>query len=178
MKKQKYCKTHLILGGARAGKTKFAQNLALKLSKDSKAPPIYIATGQALDPEMEERIRIHKIDRGEDFQTKECPLNLSDPLLSASSNDIMLIDCLTLFVSNLLCAEKFDEKKIVSFLNAIKLTKAQLIIVSNETGMGIVPDNKLTRDFRDISGNLNQKVAQMADKVTLMVAGIPVQIKN
>ena len=127
---------------------------------------------------MEERIRIHKTDRGEDFQTKECPLNLSDPLLSASSNDIMLIDCLTLFVSNLLCAEKFDEKEIVSFLNAIKLTKAQLIIVSNETGMGIVPDNKLTRDFRDISGNLNQKVAQMADKVTLMVSGIPVQIKN
>ncbi len=90
----------------------------------------------------------------------------------------MLIDCLTLFVSNLLCAENFDEDQIASFLNAIKLTKAQLIIISNETGMGIVPDNKLTRDFRDISGNLNQKVAQIADEVTLMVAGIPVQIKN
>ena len=178
MKKQKYCRTHLILGGARAGKTKFAQNLALKLSKDRKKPPIYIATAQALDPEMEERIKIHKTDRGEDFQTKEYPLNLSEPLLSASSKDIILVDCLTLFVSNLLCAEKFDENQITSFSNAIKLTKAQLIIVSNETGMGIVPDNKLTRDFRDISGNLNQKVAQMADKVTLMVAGIPVQIKN
>ena len=90
----------------------------------------------------------------------------------------MLIDCLTLFVSNLLCAENFDEDQITSFLNAIKLTKAQLIIISNETGMGIVPDTKLARDFRDISGNLNQKVAQIADKVTLMVAGIPVQIKN
>ena len=178
MKKEKYCKTHLILGGARAGKTKFAQNLALKLSKDRKKPPIYIATAQALDPEMEERIKIHKTDRGEAFQTKEYPLNLSEPLLSASSKDILLVDCLTLFVSNLLCAEKFDESQITSFLNAIKRTKAQLIIVSNETGMGIVPDNKLTRDFRDISGNLNQKVAQMADKVTLMVAGIPVKIKN
>ena len=178
MKKEKYCKTNLILGGARAGKTKFAQNLALKLSKDRKKPPIYIATAQALDPEMEERIKLHKTDRGKDFQTKECPLNLSDPLLSASSEDILLVDCLTLFVSNLLCAETFDENQITSFSNAIKLTKAQLIIVSNETGMGIVPDNKLTRDFRDISGNLNQKVAQMADKVTLMVAGIPVQIKN
>ena len=178
MKKQKYCRTHLIIGGARSGKTKFAQNLALKLSKDCKRLPIYIATGQALDPEMEERIRIHKTDRGEDFKTKECPLNLSDPLLSASSKDIILIDCLTLFVSNLLCAENFDEDQITSFLNAIKLTKAQLIIISNETGMGIVPDNKLTRDFRDISGNLNQKVAQIADKVTLMVAGIPIQIKN
>ena len=178
MKKEKYCKTHLILGGARAGKTKFAQNLALKLSKDRKKPPIYIATAQALDPEMEERIKIHKTDRGEDFQTKEYPLNLSEPLLSASSKDILLVDCLTLFVSNLLCAEKFDGNQITSFSNAIKLTKAQLIIVSNETGMGIVPDNKLTRDFRDISGNLNQKVAQMADTVTLMVAGIPVQIKN
>ena len=171
-------KTHLILGGARSGKTKFAEGLAIEESKHSKTTPTYIATAKALDPEMEDRINRHKEERANTFLTKECPLNLSEPLLSASRDDVILVDCLTLFVTNLMCSEVFDQSQISNFLNAVKLTRARLIIVSNETSLGIVPDNKLARDFRDISGKLNQNVASIADRVTMMLAGIAVPIKQ
>ena len=171
-------KTHLVLGGARSGKTKFAEKLALSLTKKSNKLPIYVATAQAFDTEMQERINSHKYERADRFQTLECPLGIDEPLISASNDEVILVDCLTLFVSNLLCAESFDKNKIELFKEAVKITKARLIIVSNETGLGVVPDNKLARQFRDVAGKLNQDIASIADRVTLIVAGLEMPLKN
>ena len=171
-------KTHLIIGGARSGKTNFAEDLALKVAKKSQKIPIYLATAQNLDSEMEKRINNHKIQRANRFKTIESPLNIAKPLLEAAKGEIILIDCLTLFVTNLLCAEPFDESQIDLFKKAIKRTKAKIIIVSNETGLGVVPDNKLARQFRDVSGKLNQDVASVVDRVTLIVAGLPLVLKG
>lgn len=171
-------RTHFILGGAKSGKTKFAEDLALASTENSKQIPIYVATAQALDAEMEKKIFRHKKDRGNRFFTKECPVDLSHVILSASAEDVLLIDCLTLFVSNLICSQHYDETKISGFLDSIKHSQAQLIIVSNETSLGIIPDNKLAREFRDITGQLNQNVAKLADKVTMMIAGISIPIKT
>ena len=171
-------KTHLVLGGARSGKTKFAEKLALSLTEDSHMLPIYIATAQAFDTEMQDRIDTHKYERADCFKTLECPLAIDEPLMRASKDEVILIDCLTLFVSNLLCASSFDNTKIESFKRAVKNTKARLIIVSNETGFGVVPDNKLARQFRDVSGKLNQDIASIADKVTMVIAGLGMPLKN
>ena len=171
-------KTHLVLGGARSGKTKFAENLALSLTKQSNRLPIYIATAQAFDTEMQDRIDSHKYERAGRFKTLECPLGIDEPLIRASTDEVILIDCLTLFVSNLLCAKSFDKTKIESFKAAVENTKARLIIVSNETGLGVVPDNKLARQFRDVSGRLNQDIASIADRVTLVIAGLEMPLKN
>ncbi len=171
-------KTHLILGGARSGKTNFAENLAVKIAKKSQKIPIYVATAQAYDSEMEKRINTHKMERANRFKTIESPLNIAEPLLEASEDDIILIDCLTLFLSNLICSDHFDESRIDLFRNAIKTTKAKVIVVSNETGLGIVPDNKLARQFRDIAGKLNQDVASIVDRVILIVAGLPLILKG
>ena len=171
-------KSHLILGGARSGKTNFAENLAINIGQKLQKIPIYVATAQAFDTEMEKRINIHKLERADKFKTVESPLNIAKPLLEACADDIVLIDCLTLFVSNLLCADHFDESQIDLFRDAIKTTEAKIIIVSNETGLGIVPDNKLARHFRDIAGKLNQDVAASVDRVTLIVAGLPLLLKG
>ena len=171
-------KTHLVLGGARSGKTKFAEKLALSLTEGSHMLPIYIATAQAFDTEMQDRIDTHKYERADCFKTLECPLAIDEPLIRASKDEVILIDCLTLFVSNLLCASSFDHTKIESFKRAVKNTKARLIIVSNETGLGVVPDNKLARQFRDVSGKLNQDIASIADKVTMVIAGLGMPLKN
>ncbi|PQM59217.1 MAG: bifunctional adenosylcobinamide kinase/adenosylcobinamide-phosphate guanylyltransferase [Rhodobacteraceae bacterium] len=171
-------KTHLVLGGARSGKTKFAEKLALSLTEGSHMLPIYIATAQAFDTEMQDRIDTHKYERADCFKTLECPLAIDEPLMRASKDEVILIDCLTLFVSNLLCASSFDNTKIESFKRAVKNTKARLIIVSNETGFGVVPDNKLARQFRDVSGKLNQDIASIADKVTMVIAGLGMPLKN
>ncbi len=170
-------RTHLVLGGAKSGKTRFAENLALNTAKKLNQVPIYLATAQALDMEMEKKIQKHQKDRGNSFITKECPLDLSTAIMSASATDVLLIDCLTLFVTNLLCSDYFDESKIDSLVEAVKISQANLVIVSNETGLGIVPDNKLAREFRDVAGTLNQNIASLSDCVTMMFAGIAVTIK-
>ena len=170
-------KTHFVLGGAKSGKTRFAENIALAAANDLNHVPTYIATAQALDMEMERKIQRHQKDRGNSFITKECPLDLSSAILSASATDVLLIDCLTLFVTNLLCSDYFDESKINNLLEAVKISQAQLVIVSNETSLGIMPDNKLAREFGDVAGKLNQNVARLSDSVTMMIAGIAVPIK-
>ena len=170
-------RTHLVLGGAKSGKTRFAENLALTAGKDLNKVPIYIATAQALDMEMEKKIQKHQKDRGNSFITKECPLDLSTAILSASATDVLLIDCLTLFVTNLLCSDYFEKSRIDSLVEAVRISKARLVIVSNETSLGIIPDNKLAREFRDVAGKLNQKIARLSDCVTMMIAGIAVPIK-
>jgi len=167
-----------ILGGARSGKSIFS----LKLAKDSvKRKVAFVATGQARDCEMKKRILLHKLTRPSNFKTFEEALNLSGLLKKISSGfDVIIIDCLTLFVSNLML-KRFKEKEILEEIDKIlailKKTNTKAIIVSNEVGLGIVPQTKLGRNFRDIAGKVNQAVAKKADNVFFMVSGLPWRVK-
>jgi adenosylcobinamide kinase/adenosylcobinamide-phosphate guanylyltransferase len=170
-------KLTLILGGARSGKSTQALNLAKGIKKVA-----FIATGQSRDMEMKERILKHKAVRPKNWETFEEPKKLAD-LLSKIDNSFgcIIIDCLTLLVSNLILSGNKDEEiadKIRASLAQLKKKKAKVIIVSNEVGLGIVPDNKLARRFRDIAGRVNQLVADKADEVLFVVAGLSLKIKT
>jgi adenosylcobinamide kinase/adenosylcobinamide-phosphate guanylyltransferase len=165
-----------ILGGARSGKSRFA----LEKASACTGKKIYIATAQAIDDEMKERIKKHKEERSEDWITFEEPLNISVMISDTNKkNDIIIVDCLTLWLSNLLLTAKDIEFEIVNFIDALRFTHhaSRIFIISNEVGLGIVPDNALSRRFRDLSGYLNQRVAAIADEVYLVTAGIPLKIK-
>ena len=166
----------LVLGGARSGKTAFAEALAIR----SGAKPAYLATAEALDAEMRDRVATHKAGRAERFTTIEEPLALSDALLRASAeHDVVLVDCLTLWITNLLMANE-DVSKAVSELGAtlVQLKSAKVILVSNEVGMGIVPDNAMARTFRDLAGAAHQRLAEICDDVYFVVAGLPMTLKG
>jgi adenosylcobinamide kinase/adenosylcobinamide-phosphate guanylyltransferase len=163
-----------IIGGAKSGKSRFA----LKKASACSGQKVYIATAQALDDEMKARIEKHKKERTPDWITFEEPLNLSALLKDTRGKyDVILIDCLTLWLSNLMLNNKDVEKEIKYFCSSLVPPHSSLFIVSNEVGMGIVPDNELSRRFRDLAGMLNQKIAGIADEVYLVTAGIPVRIK-
>ena len=165
----------LITGGARSGKSIFAQKLANNLSKKV----TYIATDKARDKEMELRIKIHRKNRPSHWRTIEKEKNITEVLSRvAGKSDVILLDCLTLLISNLLLSSRKNVlKEIRRLVSKIREIKATVLIVSNEVGMGIVPDNRLARKFRDMAGKANQIVAQAADEVYLVVSGIPVTIK-
>jgi adenosyl cobinamide kinase/adenosyl cobinamide phosphate guanylyltransferase len=173
----------LVIGGARSGKSSFVLTEALKF-KGQKA---YIATGEALDDEMKERIERHKKDRDKEWNTIEEPLKISATLSGIKDKyKVIVLDCLTLWLSNILLREEDAEDSIQRLIDELKRLKntlrithhaSRLYIISNEVGMGIVPDNELARRFRDLAGYLNQKVAEIADEVYLLVTGIPVKIK-
>ncbi len=170
-------KITLILGGARSGKSSYALRLAKKYKKVA-----FIATCLGLDKEMQERIRLHKESRPKHWKTFEEPRDLAR-LIGKLGNgfDCILIDCLTLLVSNLILSKNSQEQileKIEELLAVLSKKKAKVIMVSNEVGLGLVPVNKLGRDFRDIAGRVNQMVARNADKVFFIVAGIPLKIKG
>lgn len=170
-------KITLILGGARSGKSNYALSLAKKYKKVA-----FIATCQGLDKEMQERIILHKKARPKYWKTFEEPKELAK-LIGELSNgfDCILIDCLTLLVSNLILAKDKQEQvieKIKKLLFVLSKEKTRIIIVSNEVGLGLVPVNKLGREFRDIAGKINQIVAGKADEVLFMVAGLPMNIKG
>ena len=167
-----------ILGGARSGKSGYAVNLAKKNRKKT----VFIATAIASDKEMMERIALHKASRPRQWELIE---ESSEVNLVVERFDrqygIILIDCLGLLVSNLLgdgLSEKDIEKKIKKLINAIRTTGAVVILVSNEVGGGIVPENALARKFRDILGRANQMMAKKADEVIFMQSGIPVFLKK
>ena len=169
-------KITLILGGARSGKSTYALKLAQKYRKVA-----FVATCQGLDQEMRRRIRLHKEIRPKHWETFEEPKDL--PKLANKINnkfDCILIDCLTLLVSNLVISGiKNDQvfKEIEKLFFVLNKKKAAVIIVSNEVGLGLVPVNKLGRDFRDIAGKVNQIAAQQAGEVLFMAAGLPLKIK-
>ena len=169
-------KITLILGGARSGKSTFALSLAKKQKRVA-----FIATCQALDKEMKKRIKLHKESRPKHWQTFEEPKELASLLVKISNTfDCIVIDCLTLLASNLILAgqkEKDITENFKVLLAQLKKEKTRVIIVSNEVGLGVVPANKLSRDFRDITGRLNQVVAQEADHVFFIAAGLPLKIK-
>ncbi len=165
----------LVLGGARSGKSRFAEGLVTS----QPGPWVYVATGEARDPEMAERIAHHAARRGPGWVTREVPLALAD-LIRAHGADRAptLIDCLTLWLSNVMLAERDVEAERTALLQALEAAAGPIVIVSNEVGLGIVPENALARAFRDEQGRLNAAVAAMADTVVLMAAGLPLSLKQ
>ena len=159
----------LILGGARSGKSRFAESLC-------KAPRTYIATAQAFDDEMTQRIAKHRDDRGAAWNTIEAPLDLMGAIKSAKGD--VLLDCLTLWLTNLVMNEKDVEAEASILVEALQHTTNKVIIVSNELGLGLVPEHGLSRRFRDQHGVMNQHLAAVAQCVVFMVAGIPQVIKG
>lgn len=170
----------LILGGVRSGKSRFAQQLA----GNSKGRVLFLATAQATDDEMAERIAKHKSSRPAEWLTIEEPLQIASALKShAASSDIVILDCLTVWLGNMMsrdasASEEEALEEVERLLEVYKTGSASLILVSGEVGMGLVPPYPLGRAFRDIQGRINQRLAQEADRVVLMVAGIAVDVKK
>lgn len=166
-------RTILITGGARSGKSALAERLALSLGQ----APIYIATAEARDAEMADRIAAHQARRGEGWTTREVPLDLAGALDASDGAGPRLVDCLTLWLSNLMLAERDCQAAAGELVACLGRQRAPTVLVTNEVGDGIVPTNALARAFRDAAGLLNQQVAAAADTVYLTVAGQPVRIK-
>jgi adenosylcobinamide kinase / adenosylcobinamide-phosphate guanylyltransferase len=169
----------LILGGTRCGKSRYGLSLALKLPQ----PRLFVATCEPGDPEMAARIENHQKERGPEWDTEEAPLRLV-PTLAAAENryGVVLVDCLTLWLSNVMLQPGATEAKIrfdaESLLQTLTKVSCPTILISNEVGWGIVPDNPLARQFRDWAGWLHQRLAQAADLVVLVVAGLPLPLKS
>jgi len=168
----------LILGGARSGKSSYALEIAKKRHKKV----AFIATCEPLDKEMEKRIAAHKNLRPKKWQTFEESKDIYGLLKRMGAGfELIIIDCLTLWVSNLLLKGQREKRlvdEIQRILDLLKKIKAKSVIVSNEVGLGIVPGNKLSRDFRDIAGKINQLVAKRAEEVIFMASGLPLKIKG
>lgn len=164
----------LVLGGARSGKSRFAQQQAENLPGDL----VYIATAQAFDAEMAERITRHQHDRGARWTTVEAPLDLAGAIAAhGAPGTVLLVDCLTLWASNLMFAKADIAAEIAKLSAAIAAVPGRIILVSNEVGLGIVPDNALARQFRDVAGDINQAVARAADRAVFVVSGLPLMLK-
>ena len=167
--------TTLVLGGARSGKSSFAERLAAETGLVRH----YIATGRAFDDEMRTRIDAHKTSRGELWTTHEEPFDLVGRLAAVDAvGCVVLVDCLTLWVTNLMLDERdiaAESERLVASLPALR---ASVIFVSNEVGLGIVPDNRMARDFRDHAGRLHQKIAAQARDVYFVAAGLPLKMKG
>lgn len=169
----------LITGGCRSGKTRYALD---QTRKHYGIKRVYIATCVPGDEEMHKRVDRHKLERGDRWETVEAPVRLGKAVLQQSRKaDVLIVDCLTLWIANLL-AESEDTERLTGFVErltgALNEALCPVIVVSNEVGSGIVPENRLARLFRDVAGFANQRVAAVADRVIWMVAGIPVLIKE
>lgn len=181
-------KRTLIFGGARSGKSAYAEQLAIATGK----PVVYLATAQAGDAEMQARIAHHQARRPAEWQTLECPINLAQQIAQVSSADnLILLDCLTLWLSNLLFSEQCDYPEIgrivapeqftlqrAAFLQVLDNLPGEIIMVSNEVGMGIIPQGAISRWFVDEAGRLNQAIAARCEQVTWVAAGLPLHLKK
>jgi adenosylcobinamide kinase/adenosylcobinamide-phosphate guanylyltransferase len=167
---------HLILGGARSGKSTHAEALTRAFS-----PPYrYVATAEILDEEMARRVAEHQSRRGDSWQTVECPLALPETLVRLDAEPApVLVDCLTLWYSNLLLrsGENAARTAVSALCDTLSLVRSPVLLVSNEVGCGIVPENALARSYRDLAGWANQQVAKACSAVTYVIAGIPVALK-
>ena len=166
-------KSILVTGGARSGKSALAERLTLGLGAD----PVYIATAESGDDEMASRIAAHRARRGEGWRTVEAPQNLVGALDRTDGGPPRLVDCLTLWLGNLMLAGRDWRAEGEALVGAIGRQTSPLVIVTNEVGAGIVPHNALARSFRDAAGELNQMVAAAVDEVHLTVAGLPLRLK-
>ncbi|MCJ8518033.1 adenosylcobinamide kinase/adenosylcobinamide-phosphate guanylyltransferase [Pseudorhizobium tarimense] len=170
-----YVRTTFVLGGARSGKSVFAEQLAHASGLERH----YVATGQAYDDEMRQRIARHQEDRGEGWYTHEVPVDLPLHLRQLQASDrVVLVDCLTLWLTNLMMAEADIESAGTDLLKGLSTWEGRFVIVSNEVGLGIVPDNKMAREFRDHAGRLHQRIAMVADEVFFIAAGLPLKMKG
>jgi len=166
-----------ITGGARSGKSRQATELAQNLGNNI----VFIATCVPLDDEMKERVKRHKRSRPKNWNTIEESTDLASALKSLDSFDVVIIDCITLFLTNLMMAELSDEdilSKIQKTVDTAKEANFPVIIVSNEIGLGLVPANEMGRRFRDLSGFANQTIAKNAEEVYFMVSGLPLKVKG
>lgn len=166
----------LITGSVRSGKSDFA----LKLAEISKKKVVFLATCIPQDEEMRQRVKKHKLNRPKDWKTIEESINICSVIEKTKETKLVVIDCLTLWISNLILSGKPEKeifKRINSFIKTLKQTRASVIIVSNEVGWGIVPENKLARMFRDIIGITHQKVSRISSDVYLIIGGLPLKIK-
>ena len=163
----------LVLGGARSGKSRHAESIV----EAHPSPWLYVATGQAFDDEMRDRIARHRTRRGSDWHTHEIPLDLAEFLATVPAGRPVLVDCATLWLSNTILAGRDVDAECQRLVDVLAQPAGPWVVVANEVGLGIVPQTKLGRDFRDAAGTLNRLIAEKADRVVLTVAGIPVPVK-
>jgi adenosylcobinamide kinase / adenosylcobinamide-phosphate guanylyltransferase len=165
----------LVLGGARSGKSRYAESVIEAAS----CPALYLATAEPRDGEMAERIRRHRARRGRQWATLEEPLDLAPSLIrEARADRPILVDCLTLWLANLLEAGRAVETESAALVEALGALAGPVVLVANEVGLGIVPENALAREFRDHAGRLNQAVAARASRVVFIAAGLPLTLKD
>ncbi|WP_333612770.1 bifunctional adenosylcobinamide kinase/adenosylcobinamide-phosphate guanylyltransferase [Brevundimonas bullata] len=162
----------LVLGGARSGKSAFAQKQAEQAAAKTGRPPLMIATAEPVDDEMRDRIDRHRAERGEAWRTLEAPLNLVAAVRDLTAEDVVVVDCLTLWLSNQMLGDHDLPAAIDDLAVAFAACPATVWVVSNEVGWSLVPENALGRRFRDEAGRLNQRVAAVADAACLIVAGM------
>ena len=163
----------LITGGARSGKSTRAEMRA----RDFAGKPVYIATAEGFDQEMRDRIAKHRARRRDEWIEHETPLELVPALNATDGGGARLIECLTLWLSNLMHAERNWERETADLVEALRKQRSPVVLVTNEVGSGIVPDNALAREFRDAAGRINQMIAGAADEVEYVVAGLPMRVK-
>jgi adenosylcobinamide kinase / adenosylcobinamide-phosphate guanylyltransferase len=164
----------LVLGGARSGKSAFAEGLVAGHRRGC----VYLATAEIHDEEMKERVRLHRSRRDAQWRTVEAPLDLSGTLVAETEQGAaILVDCLTLWLSNLMHAARDPAAETDALMKALGQVAGPVVFVANEVGLGIVPDNKLARDFRDHAGRMNQRIAAEADAVFFIAAGLPMKLK-
>ena len=164
-----------VLGGARSGKSGFAETLV----NQTGLARHYIATGRAFDDEMRERIARHRTDRGEGWTTHEVPVDVVSLLAEIDSPDrVVLVDCLTLWLTNLMMDGHDIARQSAALVDQIHTFKGRVVLVSNEVGLGIVPENRMAREFRDHAGRLHQRIAAEADEVYFVAAGLPLKMKG
>lgn len=173
--------THLILGGARSGKSAFAEKLAI----ESGLNVTYIATAQIYDAEFDKRVEHHKVRRPSHWQTIEQPFNLAETLQThAKANQLVIVDCLTLWLAQCICPDCAPPEGVdwaeerAALLETLPTLAGTILLVSNEVGMGIVPLGEINRQFQDEQGRLNQAIAQLADSVSFIAAGLPLTLKG
>ncbi len=167
----------LVLGGARSGKSRYAESLIAALPPPWQPPWTYLATAEAGDAEMAARIAAHRARRGPQWRTVEASRDLATALNLCRTAPV-LVDCLTLWLSNLMLADADIDAEIDRLERTLASVRAPAVLVANEVGSGIVPDNPLGRRFRDLQGLLNQRIAARADRVVLVVAGLPLAVKG
>lgn len=164
-------KITFVTGGSRSGKTA----AALALAEANAGPLLYVATAEPQDDEMKARIKAHQAERGERWFTMEEPLDLAGALMKSEGYGAVLIDCLTLWTSNMMHVHNGDpdkvERRLEDFAETLLKRKANVVIVTNEVGMGIVPVEKLSREFRDLAGRINRKISLLSDEAFLVVSG-------
>jgi adenosylcobinamide kinase/adenosylcobinamide-phosphate guanylyltransferase len=168
----------LVLGGARSGKSRYAQQLA-----EQSRQVVFVATAKASDDEMAAKIERHRVERPQEWRTIEEPLDLPTVLgENALGSDVIVVDCLTIFAANLLEVEGEDsetiERRVEALCEALRAAQCNVVLVSNEVGSGVVPEYAVGCRYRDLLGEINQKVARVADDVVLMVAGLPLALKG